>query len=63
MCGRFLLLFVFVFGCGRPSDARVAEIRAVIYRERAKRETSLMAKGIFNAAARDCAPGPLPQSE
>ncbi|MEE8581384.1 MAG: alkyl sulfatase dimerization domain-containing protein, partial [Myxococcota bacterium] len=36
-----------------PEDSRVREIRAAVYRERAARETSLMAKGIFNAAARE----------
>jgi alkyl sulfatase BDS1-like metallo-beta-lactamase superfamily hydrolase len=34
-------------------DARVAGIRTAIYRARAEAETSLMAKGIFAAAARD----------
>jgi alkyl sulfatase BDS1-like metallo-beta-lactamase superfamily hydrolase len=36
-----------------PDDARVAAVRAAIYRTRAESERSLMAKGIFNAAARD----------
>ncbi len=35
-------------------DGPVREIRAAIYRERAANETSLMAKAIFAAAARDC---------
>ncbi|MFO0675947.1 MAG: alkyl sulfatase dimerization domain-containing protein [Polyangiaceae bacterium] len=34
-----------------PNDATIARTRAHILRERAKRETSLMAKGIFRAAA------------
>jgi alkyl sulfatase BDS1-like metallo-beta-lactamase superfamily hydrolase len=46
-----------------PDDARVAEVRGAVYRERAKHETSLMAKGIFNAAARDCAPKPMPEPD
>jgi alkyl sulfatase BDS1-like metallo-beta-lactamase superfamily hydrolase len=36
-----------------PGDGRVAEIRSRIYRERAEGESSLMAKAIYNAAARD----------
>jgi len=36
-----------------PSDRESAAIRAAIYRERAKNETSLMAQGVYNAAARD----------
>jgi alkyl sulfatase BDS1-like metallo-beta-lactamase superfamily hydrolase len=36
-----------------PDDARVRGIRTAVYRARAARETSLMAKGIFEAAARD----------
>jgi len=36
-----------------PDDARVAAVRAAVYRARAESERSLMAKGIFNAAARD----------
>jgi alkyl sulfatase BDS1-like metallo-beta-lactamase superfamily hydrolase len=39
-----------------PADPRVAEIRSRIYRERAEGESSLMAKAIFNAAARDSEP-------
>lgn len=38
-----------------PGDSHVAEIRTAIYKERASQETSLMAKGIFGAAARDSA--------
>jgi alkyl sulfatase BDS1-like metallo-beta-lactamase superfamily hydrolase len=38
-----------------PSDARVHALRARIYEERREREASLMAKGIFAAAARDSA--------
>ncbi len=36
-----------------PEDRRVREIRTRILRARAGREPSLMAKGIYNAAARD----------
>jgi alkyl sulfatase BDS1-like metallo-beta-lactamase superfamily hydrolase len=36
-----------------PTDERVRAVRAVVYRLRAAQETSLMAKGIYNAAARD----------
>ena len=36
-----------------PSDARVHALRARIYQERREREASLMAKGIFAAAARE----------
>ncbi len=36
-----------------PEDRRVAGVRAAVYRARAAAESSLMAKGIFNAAARD----------
>lgn len=36
-----------------PEDSRVAGGRAAIYRARAEAESSLMAKGIFNAAARE----------
>jgi alkyl sulfatase BDS1-like metallo-beta-lactamase superfamily hydrolase len=39
-----------------PSDARVRAVRAAVYRARADAETSLMAKGIYGAAARDCEP-------
>jgi alkyl sulfatase BDS1-like metallo-beta-lactamase superfamily hydrolase len=39
-----------------PDDSRVASTRARIYRARAEAESSLMAKGIFNAAVRDCEP-------
>ena len=40
-----------------PSDREAQGIRAAIYRERAKRETSLMAQGVYNAAAREGEPG------
>lgn len=36
-----------------PEDARVHAIRAEVYAERRRRETSLMAKGVYGAAARD----------
>ncbi|MEN8161410.1 MAG: alkyl sulfatase dimerization domain-containing protein, partial [Myxococcota bacterium] len=36
-----------------PEDAAVHEARAAIYTERRRRETSLMAKGIYGAAARE----------
>jgi alkyl sulfatase BDS1-like metallo-beta-lactamase superfamily hydrolase len=36
-----------------PADAKVRAARAAIYRERARLESSLMAKGIFRAAARE----------
>jgi alkyl sulfatase BDS1-like metallo-beta-lactamase superfamily hydrolase len=36
-----------------PAEATVRAARAAIYRERARREPSLMAKGIFRAAARE----------
>jgi len=36
-----------------PGDARVRGIRADVYRRRAAEETSLMAKGIYNAAVRE----------
>ena len=39
-----------------PDDARTRGVRAAVYRARAKAETSLMAKGIYGAAARDCEP-------
>jgi alkyl sulfatase BDS1-like metallo-beta-lactamase superfamily hydrolase len=35
-----------------PNDAAVREVRASIYEKRAERETSLMTKAIYNAAAR-----------
>jgi len=38
-----------------PGDAAVHAARAAIYTERRRRETSLMAKGIYGAAARDSA--------
>jgi len=41
-----------------PDDARVRAVRAAVYRARAKAETSLMAKGIYGAAARECEPPP-----
>jgi alkyl sulfatase BDS1-like metallo-beta-lactamase superfamily hydrolase len=36
-----------------PEDAGVARARSALYRERVRAETSLMAQGIFEAAARD----------
>ena len=36
-----------------PEDERVRAVHTRVFRARAKRETSLMAKGIYNAAARD----------
>ena len=36
-----------------PEDARVREARAAVYRARVAVETSLMAKGIYGAAARE----------
>jgi alkyl sulfatase BDS1-like metallo-beta-lactamase superfamily hydrolase len=36
-----------------PDDARIHAARAAIYSERRRRETSLMAKGIYGAAARE----------
>ena len=36
-----------------PEDRRVREIHSSVFRARANHETSLMAKGIYNAAARD----------
>jgi alkyl sulfatase BDS1-like metallo-beta-lactamase superfamily hydrolase len=36
-----------------PDDERTRGVRAAVYRERARSETSLMAKGIYKAAARD----------
>jgi alkyl sulfatase BDS1-like metallo-beta-lactamase superfamily hydrolase len=36
-----------------PGDAKLCTARAAIYRARAEREPSLMAKGIFRAAARE----------
>ena len=39
-----------------PQDTAIARIRSEIYRDRAETETSLMAKGIFQAAARDSDP-------
>ena len=41
-----------------PEDAEIAALRTEIYRNRAESETSLMAKGIFQAAARDSEPDP-----
>jgi alkyl sulfatase BDS1-like metallo-beta-lactamase superfamily hydrolase len=38
-----------------PDDRRVHAARAAVYRERAAAESSLMARGIFGAAARDSA--------
>ncbi len=39
-----------------PTDETIREARAAIYAERAKRETSLMAQGVYGAAAREGAP-------
>ncbi len=39
-----------------PDDDKTRSVRALVYRTRAKSETSLMAKSIFNAAARDVEP-------
>ena len=39
-----------------PDDARVCSVRTAVYRARAESESSLMAKGIFEAAARDTDP-------
>jgi alkyl sulfatase BDS1-like metallo-beta-lactamase superfamily hydrolase len=39
-----------------PEDDKTRSVRASVYSARAKAETSLMAKGIYNAAARECAP-------
>jgi Tfp pilus assembly protein PilF len=36
-----------------PEDGTAHSVRAAIYGERRKHETSLMAKGIYGAAARD----------
>ena len=36
-----------------PDDPALHAIRATIYRERARQETSLMAQGIYGAAARE----------
>jgi alkyl sulfatase BDS1-like metallo-beta-lactamase superfamily hydrolase len=36
-----------------PESARIHAIRAAVYAERRRRETSLMAKGVYGAAARD----------
>ena len=36
-----------------PDDGRIREIRAAIYRARSESESSLMAKGIFDAVVRD----------
>jgi alkyl sulfatase BDS1-like metallo-beta-lactamase superfamily hydrolase len=40
-----------------PADAGIVAIRSALYRQRAEAESSLMAKGIFGAAARDSEPG------
>ncbi len=37
-----------------PGDARVREVRGAVYRARAEAESSLMAKGVYGAAAREC---------
>jgi alkyl sulfatase BDS1-like metallo-beta-lactamase superfamily hydrolase len=39
-----------------PTDARVREVRAALYRARAKEATSLMARGIYGHAARQTEP-------
>ena len=39
-----------------PEDDKTRSVRASVYRARAKAESSLMAKGIYNAAARECEP-------
>ena len=39
-----------------PDDDRTRGVRATVYRARAKAETSLMAKGIYNAAAAESEP-------
>jgi alkyl sulfatase BDS1-like metallo-beta-lactamase superfamily hydrolase len=39
-----------------PDDDRTRAVRALVYRTRAEAETSLMAKAIFDAAARDVEP-------
>jgi alkyl sulfatase BDS1-like metallo-beta-lactamase superfamily hydrolase len=39
-----------------PDDAGVCSVRTAVYRARAESESSLMAKGIFEAAARDTDP-------
>jgi alkyl sulfatase BDS1-like metallo-beta-lactamase superfamily hydrolase len=36
-----------------PEDVRVHGVRAAVYAERRRRETSLMARGIYGAAARE----------
>ncbi|MBJ21742.1 MAG: MBL fold metallo-hydrolase [bacterium] len=36
-----------------PEDPRVRALHATVFRARARHETSLMAKGVYNAAARD----------
>ncbi|MHA7838538.1 MAG: alkyl sulfatase dimerization domain-containing protein [bacterium] len=40
-----------------PGDEWIRGVRAAVYRTRARAETSLMAKGIYRAAARECEPG------
>jgi len=40
-----------------PDDERTRGVRAAVYRARAGAESSLMAKGIYNAAAREVEPG------
>jgi hypothetical protein len=39
-----------------PDDSRIRATRSAIYRQRSQRESSLMVKGVFNAAARDMDP-------
>ena len=41
-----------------PDDERTRGVRAAVYRARAEAETSLMAKGIYSAAAKDVDPDP-----
>jgi alkyl sulfatase BDS1-like metallo-beta-lactamase superfamily hydrolase len=46
-----------------PDDQRTRGVRAAVYRARAKAESSLMAKGIYNAAVRECEPESKGDSE
>ena len=39
-----------------PDDSRIRATRSAIYRQRSQRESSLMVKGVFDAAARDMDP-------
>jgi len=36
-----------------PEDSRIHTLRAAVYLERRRQETSLMAKGVYGAAARE----------